>query len=108
MSGQTENLTRWALDLARRASSEQSRLVRNYGFALRRSFGPMRTVGDPVTDLLKFGLSEFEILSRGSLVASLLYCDALVTSLQRSNERFENSVLKVDNEINEDNSQQNT
>lgn len=95
MSGQSKNLTSWALELARRASTEQGRLVRNYGAALRRGFDPAPAASDSAAEFLRFGLGELEIMARGSLVAGLLYCDALVTSLQRSNDRFESRVLKI-------------
>ena len=95
MSKPSENLSRWALELARRSATEQSRLMRNYGIAFGASITGSVPSSNLTANLVRFGLSEFEALSRGSVVAGLLYCDALVTSLQRSNDRFEKQVLLV-------------
>jgi hypothetical protein len=95
MAEPSANLARWTLELARRAATEQGRLARNYGIAFAGSFGTRASSASLAANMVRFGLSEFETLSRGSVVAGLLYCDALITSLQRSNDRFEKAVLKV-------------
>ena len=90
MAETRENLTEWLADLMRRAAREQGRAAQMYGAILQQT--ARQSGGDPVGALMRFGANEVGVLLRASAIASLLYCDALLAALKKSNDRLEHVI----------------